>query len=227
MKPPVLAAAALASIAACAAPARQSVPAAEPGHVLNVGVLLVEGTYNTELVAPIDVLHHVRFHAQPGTNVFTVGRALAPVTTFEGQRVLPDYSLEGAPPIDVLVVPSAEPSKAADRADARLVDWVRERGQRATWVISFCDGAFLLAQAGLLDGRRATTFPGDLDAFRAAFPQVRVQSGVSFVRDGSTITSAGGARSYEAALHLTELVWGADAARAVGQGLCIDWGSPE
>ncbi len=217
------AAALLAFLCACAAPAREPAAGARPERVLHVGVLLLEGTYNTEFVAPIDVLHHVRFHADPGTTVFTVGRSLSPVTTFEGQRILPDHTLEGAPPMDILVVPSAEASMTTDLADARLVDWIRTRGERARWVISLCDGAFLLAQAGLLDGRRATTFPADVTALRDRFPAVMVREGVSFVRDGNAITSAGGALSFEAAMHLTELAWGVEVARRVGRGLCIEW----
>src|SRR5262245_36635475 len=71
---------------------------------LRVGLLIVDGVYDTELMAPFDVFHHTRFHAQPGMSVFTVAPALDPVRTFEGLRLLPDFTFQSAPPIDVLVV---------------------------------------------------------------------------------------------------------------------------
>jgi transcriptional regulator GlxA family with amidase domain len=155
--------------------------------------------------------------------VFTVAPSADPITTFEGLRLLPDFTFASAPPADVLVVPSAEHSMDTDLANEALIDWIRIAGRRAQYVLSLCDGAFVLAQAGLLDGRDATTFPADVERLRAAFPAVRVHEDLSFVHDGPAITSAGGALSYDAALYLTELLYGASAARGIARGLCIDW----
>jgi transcriptional regulator GlxA family with amidase domain len=200
--------------------------AAEPAssRALHVGFLIVDGVYNTELVAPFDVFQHTIFHVQPGMRVFSVAPTLEPVRTFEGLRLLPDYALDSAPPIDVLVVPSAEHSMDTDLEDAALIGWVREVGGRARFLLSLCDGAFVLAKAGLLDGRAATTFPADVARFRELFaPTVDVREGVSFVHDGPAITSVGGAKSFDAALYLCERLYGAQAARGIGRGLVIDW----
>ncbi len=205
--------------AAAAAPAP---PDAE--RPLQVALLIVDGVYNTELIAPCDVFHHTVFHTKPGMRVFTVAPSRAPVTTFEGLRLLPDCTLEEAPPIDVLVVPSAEHSMDTDLEDERLIAWVRERGARARFVLSLCDGAFVLARAGLLDGRQATTFPSDVEALKERFgARVDVLADVSFVHDGPAITSAGGAKSFDAALYLCELLYGGEVARGIARGLCIDW----
>jgi transcriptional regulator GlxA family with amidase domain len=202
-------------------------PPAEPEPVpraLHVGFLVVDGVYNTELTAPFDILQHTVFHAQPGMKVFTVAPSLEPVRTFEGLRLLPDYTLTSAPPIDVLVVPSAEHSMDTDLENRELIAWVRTTGLRAQYVLSLCDGAFVLAQAGLLDGRAATTFPADVARFRERFgATVDVREGVSFVHDGPALTSVGGAKSFDAALYLCELLYGAKAARGLARGLVIDW----
>jgi transcriptional regulator GlxA family with amidase domain len=89
--------------------------------------------------------------------------------------------------------------------------------------VSLCDGAFGLAAAGLLDGLESTTFPGDVEAYRARFPQQVVHAGVSFVHDGRAITSAGGAKSYDPAMYLCEMLYGVDVARGIGRGMVIDW----
>lgn len=196
----------------------------QPARELNVGFLIVDGVYDTELMAPFDVFQHTVFHVKTGMRVFTVAPELEPVRTFEGLRILPDYSLKSAPPIDVLVVPSARDSMDRDLENAALIAWVRTTGMRAQHVLSLCDGAFVLAQAGLLDGRAATTFPADVPRFRELFAsQVDVHEDVSFVHDGAVITSVGGARSYDAALYLCELVYGAEVAQGIGRGLVIDW----
>lgn len=218
----LLAVAVLSLLSSCGATPDTPEPK-HPGRELNVGLLVVDGVYNTELTAPMDMFHHTVFHTDPGMRVFLVGPSLEPVTSFEGLRVLPDYTYESAPPIDVLVVPSAEHSMDTDLGDEAMMDFVRSRGRRARWVVSLCDGAFVLAAAGLLDGREATTFPSDRERLAEMFPAVTVRDDVSFVHDGPTITSEGGARSFEPALYLCELIYGRPAAEGIAGGLVIDW----
>ena len=196
-----------------------------PQDTLNVAFLIMDGTYNTELTAPIDMFQHTIFHAKPGMKVFTVAKSKEPIRTFEGQRILPDYSYtEGKlPKIDVLVVPSAEHHLDTDLEDKALIDFVKKVDKEAQYITSHCDGAFVLAQAGLLDKVACTTFPGDVDKFKKRFPQLNVVDKVWFVHDGKYITSAGGARSFEAALYLVELLYGKKAADGVAKGLVIDW----
>lgn len=196
-----------------------------PGEMLNVAFLVVDGVYNSELVAPMDILHHTVFHTPKGMRVFTVAPGLAPVTSFEGLRILPDYAYtsDSLPKIDVLVVPSAEHSMDSDLQNTEMLGFVRSAGRRAAYVMSLCDGAFVLAKAGLLDGKQATTFPSDIARFKADFPHLNVHSGVSFVHDGKMITSVGGAKSYDPALYLSELLYGRKAARGIAKGLVIDW----
>jgi len=205
---------------AALAPRFRDLPAERP---LVVGIVVVDGVYGTELVAPWDVFHHTVFHAQPGMRVITIAPTLATVTSFEGLRLLPDHGFADAPPVDVLVVPSALHSMDSDLADAALIGYVQRAAAGARVVLSLCDGAFVLAQAGVLDGRECTTFPTDVGAMRTAFPALTIHEGVSFVHDGPVITSAGGAKSYDAALYLCQLLYGESAARGVAAGITIDW----
>lgn len=213
--------------AACAsAPRAPDLPDGPPPEARerNVAFLVIDGVYDTELTAPYDVFQHTVFHARPGMRVFTVGPTLEPVRTFEGLRLLPDYAFADHPPIDVLVVPSAEHNLDTDLENAALIAWVRAAGRQAEYVLSLCDGAFVLARAGLLDGRAATTFPSDIARFRELFAStVDVREGPSFVHDGPCLTSVGGAKSFDAALYLAELLYGSRAARGIGRGLVIDW----
>jgi transcriptional regulator GlxA family with amidase domain len=190
---------------------------------LRAGFLIVDGVYNSELMAPYDIFHHTVFHAQPGMEVFTVSPDGKPVTTFEGLTVAAHYSFADVPAIDILVVPSAEGSMTTDLEDPALMAWVAKVGASATYVMSLCDGAFVLAAAGLLDGAAVTTFPGDQDRFAEAFPALDLRREISFVHDGRLLTSQGGARSYDVALYLVDHLYGTAAATGVAAGLVIPW----
>ncbi|MEA2601984.1 MAG: hypothetical protein QOF89_2976 [Acidobacteriota bacterium] len=190
---------------------------------LRAAFLVVDGVYNTELMAPYDVLQHTTSHAQPGIQVFTVSPDGGPVTTFEGLRITPQYGFRNAPPADILVVPSAKGSMDADLKNAVLIDWVRRTGSQARHVVSLCDGAFLLAQAGLLDGVPATTFPTDYERFARAFPRVDLRINVSFVDAGKFLTSQGGTQSYDVAMQLVDKLYGPKVAADIGKGLLIPW----
>lgn len=192
----------------------------------NVALLITDGVYNTELTAPYDIFQHTIFREGiKAMKTFTIGPTREAVTTFEGMRILPDlgYRTDSLPRIDILVVPSAEHHLDTDLEDEELLAFVRRTDATAKFVTSHCDGAFLLAKAGLLDGRVSTTFPSDRQKMRAMFPQLDVRDDVLFVHDGKYITSAGGAKSFEAALYLTEHLYGAEIARSLAGGLVIDW----
>lgn len=203
-------------------PAPQDLDLTQP---LRAGFLIVDGVYNSELMAPYDIFHHTPFHTKPlpGIEVFTVSPDGASIVSFEGLTIQPHHSFEDHPPIDILVVPSAEGSMSNDLEDSRMMEWVRRVGEQARFVISLCDGAFVLAQAGLLQDRECTTFPGDQDAFAERFPALELRRGVSFVHDGPRLTSEGGAKSYDVAMYLVDHLYGESVARGVGKGLIIDW----
>ncbi len=192
----------------------------------NVAFLIMDGTFNTELTAPFDIFQHTIFRKgiKP-MNVFTVANTDKPITTFEGMRILPDFNYlkDSLPKIDILVVPSAEHHLDSDLENKELIDFVKRVDKEAQFVTSHCDGAFVLAKAGILNGKVSTTFPSDIDKMRTMFPDLDIRKDVLFVHDGKYITSAGGAKSFEAALYLCEYLYGPEIAKSLAGGLVIDW----
>jgi transcriptional regulator GlxA family with amidase domain len=177
-------------------------------------------------VAPFDIFQHTRFRKDiRPMNVFLVADTDEPVTTFEGIRIIPDYNYleDSLPHIDILVVPSAEHHLDTDLENTSMIEFVRKVSLNASYVMSLCDGAFVLAKAGLLDQVASTTFPGDIEKFKVMFPHLDVRKEVLFVHDGKFITSAGGAKSFEAALYLSQILYGDSIARSLAGGLVIDW----
>lgn len=192
----------------------------------NVAILIMNGVFNTELVAPYDVFQHTQYRENiKAMNVFTVANTRDLIKTFEGMYIKPDfdYTHDPLPNIDILVVPSAEHHLDSDLKDSIMISWVAEIGKKAMFVTSHCDGAFVLAQAGLLNGLASTTFPADIKKFKEMFPSHQVYDNVLFVHDKNVITSAGGARSFEAALYLVQLLYGKVVADKIAKGLVIDW----
>lgn len=189
---------------------------------IRVGILVYPGVYNTEFIAPLDVFNHAAKHSRRRLEVFTVAPTFGSVTTAEGLRILPQYSFPTAPAIDWLIVPSGA-NYRSDVDDAGLVNWIRQAGHGAQIVHSNCWGAFLLGAAGLLDAKRATTYPKSLEEFAQRFPNVRVEKNLVLVDDDGVVTSAGGVVSYDAALYLVEKYLGGEVAEQVATGLVIDW----
>jgi transcriptional regulator GlxA family with amidase domain len=138
-----------------------------------------------------------------------------------GLRVVPDRALAACRgPIDTLIVVGGvgTPEAVADEA---LVSWVRRAAGRARRVASVCSGAFVLARAGILDGRSATTHWSVCDQLGDQFPEVAVEADRIFVRDGHVWTSAGVTAGMDLALALVEDDLGADVARDVARWLVL------
>ncbi|RKE90821.1 DJ-1/PfpI family protein [Ichthyenterobacterium magnum] len=192
----------------------------------NVAFLIMDGVFNTELTAPFDIFQHTIFRDRiKPMNVFTVANTDNPIVTFEGMRIIPDFNYikDNLPKIDILVVPSAEHHLDSDLEDVAMLNFIKQVDKEAKFITSHCDGAFVLAKAGLLNNSVSTTFPSDINAMREMFPNLDIRKNVLFVHDGKYITSAGGAKSFEAALYLCEYLYGKKVAQRLAQGLVIDW----
>ncbi|MBU9454559.1 GlxA family transcriptional regulator [Burkholderia multivorans] len=143
-----------------------------------------------------------------------------PVETSSGVAVVADSLRSAARGIDTLIVAGGKGVHAASR-DARLVRWVRRQADRARRVASVCTGAFLLAEAGLLDGRRAVTHWTRCDELAARYPNVRVEADPIFIREGALWTSAGVTAGIDLALGLVEEDLGRAVALDVARELVV------
>ncbi|HEF4777323.1 TPA: GlxA family transcriptional regulator [Burkholderia multivorans] len=143
-----------------------------------------------------------------------------PVETSSGVAVVADSLRSAARGIDTLIVAGGKGVHAASR-DARLVRWVRRQADRARRVASVCTGAFLLAEAELLDGRRAVTHWTRCDELAARYPNVRVEADPIFIREGALWTSAGVTAGIDLALALVEEDLGRAVALDVARELVV------
>lgn len=140
------------------------------------------------------------------------------VATRTGFTIEVPYGLDAVVTADTVVVPAAPVGR---RHDPDVTAALQEAAARGARMMSFCSGAFSLAHAGLLDGRRATTHWTYAEEFRAAYPRVRLDPNVLYVDEGNILTSAGTAAAIDLALHVVRLDHGAAVANAVARRMVV------
>lgn len=187
-----------------------------------VGILVFDKAYITEFAGPLDVYHHV---SGDKLKAVIISGTKKDLTTFEGLHFRADYTVADAPKVDVLVVPSGAESLDADPKNKPAIAWIKKAAAEAKFVTSHCEGAFLLAEAGLLGGKQATTFQNDVGTLQSRFPTCSVQGGKRVVVDGNLVTSAGGLASYEGALYMVARLFGDEEARRIAGALAFDKGN--
>lgn len=178
-------------------------------------ILIFEGVQIIDYTGPYEVL------GQGGFEVFTVAGTAATVTTSMGMKVVPEHTFADAPQADVLVVPGGNVD--GPRRSAATLKWIKEASAAAQHTLSVCNGAFILASAGLLDGLGATTFHRMIDDLKAEYPKTRVVSDQRFVDNGRIITTAGLSSGIDGALHLLSRMLGRGKAQAVALNMEYDW----
>ncbi|QNO37030.1 helix-turn-helix domain-containing protein [Protaetiibacter sp. SSC-01] len=140
-----------------------------------------------------------------------------PVPTSMGFDMLIENDLSIASDADLVAVPA----HTIGPVDERYLDVIREAEARGAWVMSVCSGAFVLAQAGVLDGRRATTHWMHTDRLARDFPNTEVDPDVLFVQDGKVVTGAGTAAGIDAALHIVREEYGAAATNVIARRMVV------
>lgn len=186
----------------------------------NVEVLDFAGPFEVFTTASRVFLRHNPSKPAP-FKVFTVAKSVSPVTTRAGLRVLPDHSWASCPKPDLLLIPGGVVD--AEMGDTAVEQWIRLCAQTAQITASVCTGAFLLAKAGLLQGKSATTHWEDLADLRTQFPKLSVKEDVRWVDEGHIISSAGIAAGIDMSLHLVSRLAGQDLAVQTARQLDVPY----
>ncbi|WP_308285680.1 GlxA family transcriptional regulator [Actinoplanes hulinensis] len=178
---------------------------------MDVLILLFDGVQSLDVTGPMEVF------AGAGYRVTTASTGGAPVRTSSGLTLLPDGEPGDRRP-DILVVPGGPGTRAAQQG---IVDWIRDNAGHVPRVMSVCSGAFLLAEAGLLSGRRVTTHWSFAGTLARRHPDVCVDPEPIFIRDGRISTSAGVTAGIDLALALVEDDLGRDTALTIARHLVM------
>ena len=197
---------------------------ASPRRPLPVWIVMFPEVQALDVTGPLEVFalaNRLSPGPAPRYELSVLAAEAGAVSTSSGLSLLAGRGIrEATGPVDTLLVAGGQGTRAAMR-DARLVSWIRRTAPRARRVASVCSGAFLLGEAGLLDGRRATTHWAVCEALQHRYPTARVEADPIFVRDGKVSTSAGVTAGMDLALELVEEDGGRDLALAVARWLVM------
>ncbi len=194
----------------------------------NVGIFVFDNVEVLDFAGPYEVFTcATRMQARseaaaaPLFNVFTIGISTTPVRARAGLSIYPDHGFNDHPSIDVLIIPGGVVTVELGKAE--VTDWIRNTATRSRLIASVCTGAFLLAQAGLLNGKDATTHWEDSDDLKSTFPAVKVLTDRRWVDAGDIITSGGISAGIDMSLHLVERLAGRALAIRTARQMEFDW----
>ncbi len=187
-----------------------------------VGIVLFKDVEVLDFCGPFEVFSVTRLddrrrEESSPFEVQLVASTLDAVTTTGGMRVLPTVTWSACPKLDILVIPGGWVVRREVENEAALLAFVRERAQQVDTLASVCTGSFILAKAGLLQGRRATTHWRSLGLMQEKFPDVHVDTQSHVVQDGNIFTSAGISAGIDMALHVVAKYFGEPVARATAR----------
>jgi transcriptional regulator GlxA family with amidase domain len=185
----------------------------------NVAILVFDGMELLDFAGPAEVFSA----AGKGRafQVYTVGAAREPITSQRLVTMTPRYTFADCPRPDVIVVPGGNAGAVAK--DKRVLDWLRQTSPKSEMTLSVCTGAFVLARAGLLDGKEATTHWGAINRLREQFPKVKVHEDRRFVDNGKVVTAAGVSAGIDASLHVVDRMLGRAVARETARYMEYNW----
>jgi transcriptional regulator GlxA family with amidase domain len=172
-----------------------------------IGFYLQNGVEILDFAGPMEVFSYAGF------DVFTISKTKDPIVSQGILKIIPDFSIDDAPPSDILAFFGGNASVASN--DKAVIDWLNARKTTTDYHFSVCTGAFILGKAGLLNNLTATTFHLSLEDLQKANPKTKVLSNVRFVDNGKIITTAGISAGIDGALHLVAKLKGEQAAKDV------------
>jgi len=180
-----------------------------------VAILIFDGVEIIDYTAPWEMFGAANYQ------VYTVALSKQPVQTAMGMVVVPQYTFADAPQADVLLVPGG--GVRATCESAPTLEWLKKTSPQTKQTLSVCNGSFILASAGLLDGLHATTTAGNIDRMRAKYPKVTVVENQRVVDNGKISTAAGLSSGIDGALHVISKLDGQGMAEQVALGEEYDW----
>ncbi|MEC6748180.1 DJ-1/PfpI family protein [Marinilactibacillus sp. XAAS-LB27] len=177
-----------------------------------VGILLFNEVEVLDFAGPFEVFSVTEDSSKNDKpfKVVTISQDGQMIKARNGLRVQPDFSFEDHPDLDILVVPGGYGARELEIHNQDLHQWIKEQDQTTEYTTSVCTGAFLLAKAGLLEGKTVTTHFSAIDRLAESFPSLNVKRSTKFVDEGHILTSAGISAGIELSLYLVGKLLGSN-----------------
>ena len=195
--------------------------------VRTVGILIFDEVEVLDFCGPFEVFSVSRPEGVKDDEarlfqVFTVAEEDKTVRCRGGLLVEPHYIIENVPPLDIVVIPGGQGTRR-ERHNQNLLGWIEAQNKQTELTLSVCTGAFLLAERGLLDGKKATTHWGSIGFMRETYPRVELLEEVRYVDEGRIVTSAGISAGIDMSLHVVEKLHGQEVAAWTARRMEYEW----
>lgn len=187
-----------------------------------VGFLIYDKVNALDLVGPLEAFHSVSDVAKPAYEMIFIGPRVGRYTTESGPPIFAETTLADISALDILVVPGGSGARSAS-VQAVVCPWLRNMQPHTQKIVSVCTGAFILAAAGLLNGKTAATHWTFANEFETRFPEVKLMPDELYIDHGDIATSAGITSGIDLTLKLIEDELGADIAAKVARYLVVHY----
>ncbi|SFL74874.1 DJ-1/PfpI family protein [Pelosinus propionicus] len=189
-----------------------------------VGILLFDEVEVLDFAGPFEVFSIASVPEQLDKPflVQTVSQYGKMIKARNGLMVQPSFSFENAPDFDILIVPGGYGAEEIEINNETVLQWIKKQQDKVELTASVCTGAFLLAKAGLLNDKRATTHWMDIDRLEREFHEVKVERNCKFVDEGSIITSGGISAGINMSFHIIKRLLGEDVVETTARRMEYD-----
>ena len=191
---------------------------------MNIGIYIYDQAEVLDFSGPFEVFSVANRLANLDWNIWLVGASENLVEARGAFKVIPDYSIQNVPALDLLIVVGGVHLEEVHKME--VIDWIRETTEKVQVIASICTGAFLLAEAGLLDGLEVTTHWEDIPDLQRNYPNVQVREAVRWIEQGKLFTAAGISAGIDLSLALVSKFAGEELAERTAQQMEYAWGRP-
>lgn len=173
--------------------------------MIKIGILIFPQVEELDFVAPFEILSYINKIKPYSTEVLLISEKFETIKAFNGMKIIPDHSFATCPELDILVIPGGK-GRLAAMHNPKIKEFLLTQAKHVQYITSVCTGAFLLAEAGLLKNKKATTY-------HSAFKELEAYNNITVkkakvLQDGNIITSAGVSSGLELGFYLIKLLYG-------------------
>ena len=192
---------------------------------MNIGIYIYNQAEVLDFSGPFEVLSVANRLAKLGWNIWLVAEEKSLVEARGVFQVKPHYSIQNVPELDVLIVVGGVHSDELRKTE--VINWIRKTAEKTQITASVCTGAFLLAEAGLLDGLEVTTHWEDIPDLQRNYPNLQVRKGIRWIEQGKLFTAAGISAGIDMSLELVARLAGAELAERTARQMEYAWNHNE
>ena len=175
---------------------------------LHVGILLFNEVEVLDFAGPFEVFSVATENQVKFFKTFTIGETSESVVARNGLKVTPDYTIHNHPKMDILIIPGGYGAEQIEINNDVVLRWIKDQELKVDFLASVCTGAFLLAETGILDYKKATTHWMDLERLENEYPNINVIRNVKFVDEGRILTSGGISAGINMSFYIIENLFG-------------------